>query len=65
MRSSRASVKRESALEAFVCQKCEDAGAAARKTHMKEVWEGFFGTIDTREKFLDKRLELAQHEWRA
>jgi len=29
----------------------------------KEVWGKIFRTIDTREKFLDKRLELAQHEW--
>ena len=29
----------------------------------KEVWGKIFGTIDTRDKFLDKRLELAQHEW--
>lgn len=29
----------------------------------KEVWGAVFGTIDTREKFLGKRLELAQHEW--
>lgn len=29
----------------------------------KEVWGTVFGTIDTREKFLDKRLELAKHEW--
>jgi trimethylamine-N-oxide reductase cytochrome c-type subunit TorC len=29
----------------------------------KEVFGKLFGTIDTREKFLDKRLELAQHEW--
>ena len=29
----------------------------------KEVWGKIFGTIDTRQKFLDKRLELAQHEW--
>ena len=29
----------------------------------KEVWGTIFGTIDTREKFLDKRLVLAQHEW--
>lgn len=29
----------------------------------KEVWGKIFGTIDTREKFLEKRLELAQHEW--
>lgn len=36
----------------------------ARKTQAsKEVWGKIFATIDTREKFLDKRLELAQHEW--
>lgn len=29
----------------------------------KEVWGKVFGTINTREKFLEKRLELAQHEW--
>jgi cytochrome c-type protein NapC len=29
----------------------------------KEVWGKLFGTIDTREKFLQKRSELAQHEW--
>lgn len=29
----------------------------------KEVWGKLFGTIGTREKFLEKRLELAQHEW--
>lgn len=29
----------------------------------KEVWGTLFGTINTREKFLGKRLELAQHEW--
>ena len=29
----------------------------------KEVWGKIFGTIDTREKFLDHRLELAAHEW--
>jgi cytochrome c-type protein NapC len=29
----------------------------------KEVWGKVFGTIDTREKFLDKRRELASHEW--
>ncbi len=29
----------------------------------KEVWGKVFGTIDTREEFLDKRLELALHEW--
>jgi cytochrome c-type protein NapC len=29
----------------------------------KEVWGKIFGTIDTREKFLEHRLELAQHEW--
>jgi cytochrome c-type protein NapC len=29
----------------------------------KEVWGKIFGTIDTRQEFLDRRLELAQHEW--
>ena len=29
----------------------------------KEVWGKVFGTIETREKFLEKRLELAGHEW--
>ena len=29
----------------------------------KEVWGHIFGTIDTREEFLDERLTLAQHEW--
>ena len=29
----------------------------------KEVWGKIFGTIDTREKFEAKRLELAMHEW--
>jgi cytochrome c-type protein NapC len=29
----------------------------------KEVWGKIFGTISTREKFLDMRLTLAQHEW--
>ncbi len=29
----------------------------------KEVWGKIFGTINTREKFLDHRLELAMHEW--
>jgi cytochrome c-type protein NapC len=29
----------------------------------KEVWGTIFGTINTREKFEARRLELAQHEW--
>ncbi len=29
----------------------------------KEVWGKIFGTINTRREFLDKRLELAKHEW--
>jgi len=29
----------------------------------KEVWGWIFGTINTREKFQAKRLELAQREW--
>lgn len=36
----------------------------ARKTQAsKEVWGKLFGTISSRERFLDKRLELARHEW--
>ncbi len=29
----------------------------------KEVWGAIFGTIDTRDEFLEERLRLAQHEW--
>ena len=29
----------------------------------KEVWGKLFGTIDTREEFLEMRLTLAEHEW--
>ena len=29
----------------------------------KEVWSKLFGMISTQEKFRDKRLELAEHEW--
>ena len=29
----------------------------------KEVWGKIFGSINTRDKFLDKRLQLAQNEW--
>jgi cytochrome c-type protein NapC len=29
----------------------------------KEVWGKIFGTIDTRDKFVDHRLELAINEW--
>ena len=29
----------------------------------KEVWGKIFGTINTRDKFLDHRLVLAEHEW--
>ena len=29
----------------------------------KEVWGHLFGSINTREKFVEKRLELAQREW--
>jgi cytochrome c-type protein NapC len=51
--------------------KCSDCHVPHNWTHKmgrkmqasKEVWGKIFGTIDTREKFLDKRLELAQHEW--
>lgn len=29
----------------------------------KEVWGHIFGSIDTRDKFLDMRRHLAEHEW--
>ena len=29
----------------------------------KEVWGKIFGTIDTREEFVEKRRELAEREW--
>jgi cytochrome c-type protein NapC len=29
----------------------------------KEVWGHIFGTISTRQKFLEERLKLAKHEW--
>jgi cytochrome c-type protein NapC len=29
----------------------------------KEVWGKIFGTINTRDKFTEKRRELAEHEW--
>jgi cytochrome c-type protein NapC len=29
----------------------------------KEVWGKIFGTVSTRRKFLNHRLELAEHEW--
>ena len=36
----------------------------ARKMQASKVgWGKIFGTINTREKFLDHRLELAEHEW--
>jgi cytochrome c-type protein NapC len=51
--------------------KCPDCHVPHEWTHKiarkmqasKEVWGKIFGTIDTREKFVDHRLELAQHEW--
>ena len=51
--------------------KCSDCHVPHNWTHKmarkmqasKEVWGKIFGTISTREKFLDKRLELAQREW--
>jgi cytochrome c-type protein NapC len=36
---------------------------ARKMAASKEVWGKIFGTISTREKFLEKRLELAQREW--
>ena len=36
---------------------------ARKMAASKEVWGKIFGTISTREKFLEKRLDLAQREW--
>ncbi len=36
---------------------------ARKMAASKEIWGKVFGTISTREKFLDKRRELAQREW--
>jgi len=51
--------------------KCSDCHVPKDWTHKmarkmqasKEVWGFIFGTISTREKFVEKRLELAQREW--
>ncbi|MGH1466089.1 MAG: NapC/NirT family cytochrome c [Cognatishimia sp.] len=39
------------------------AKIARKMAASKEVYGKIFGTISTREKFEEKRLELAQHEW--
>lgn len=39
------------------------AKIARKMQASKEVYGKIFGTIDTREKFNEKRLELARHEW--
>ncbi|WP_120501723.1 NapC/NirT family cytochrome c [Roseovarius sp. EL26] len=36
---------------------------ARKMAASKEVYGKIFGTISTREKFQEKRLDLAQHEW--
>src|SRR4029077_1049564 len=36
---------------------------ARKRQASNEVWGHLFGVINTREKFLDHRLELALHEW--
>ncbi|MFW6076922.1 MAG: cytochrome c3 family protein [Hyphomicrobiales bacterium] len=51
-----------------VCSDChvphEWTNKIARKMQAsKEVWGHIFGTINTRRKFLDHRLELAKREW--
>ena len=51
-----------------VCSDCHvphnwTSKMARKMQASKEVWGKLFGTIDTREKFSDMRLELAQHEW--
>jgi cytochrome c-type protein NapC len=39
------------------------AKIARKMQASKEVWGHIFGTINTRDKFVNRRLELAQHEW--
>lgn len=39
------------------------AKIARKMQASKEVWGKIFGTISTREKFLNHRLTLAKHEW--
>ena len=61
MRATRSGVR-------AVCSDChvphEWTNKIARKMQAsKEVWGHIFGTIDTRRKFLDHRLELAKREW--
>lgn len=51
-----------------VCSDChvphDWTSKMARKMQAsKEVWGKIFGTISTQDKFREKRLELAQHEW--
>ncbi|GAA5317632.1 MAG: cytochrome c3 family protein [Candidatus Pelagadaptatus aseana] len=36
---------------------------ARKMAASKEVWGKIFGTINTREKFLENRRRLAEHEW--
>ncbi|MDP6518116.1 MAG: NapC/NirT family cytochrome c [Alphaproteobacteria bacterium] len=36
---------------------------ARKMAATKELWGKIFGTISTREKFIDMRRELAEHEW--
>ena len=40
------------------------AKMARKMQASKEVWGKIFGTIDTREKFEEHRLQLANNEWR-
>lgn len=50
---------------------CSDCHVPHKWTHKmarkmqasKEVYAAIFRTVDTREEFLDRRLELAKHEW--
>lgn len=51
-----------------ICSDCHvphnwTAKVARKMQASKEVWGKIFGTINTREKFQQKRLELANHEW--
>ncbi|HYC41993.1 MAG TPA: NapC/NirT family cytochrome c [Noviherbaspirillum sp.] len=52
-----------------ICSDCHvphewTAKIARKMAASKEVWGKIFGTIDTREKFEEHRLQLANNEWR-
>ena len=46
------------------CRRVSKLGSYVRlQSVTSEVWGKILGTINTRRKFFDHKLELAQHEW--